>query len=129
MWVVNLDVPKDVDVQYRYFVASIDPYEPSNVHIRKWETNLEPRHILLHSDPSIDVIDNFGVIDGVEKIDKGWLTNETFFQFKFYNNPFTLKDKIKNRLLHVKVINTFFLLKTVLKLLLLDISHEFKNQC
>lgn len=100
-----MNVPKDVQIQYRYFVASVDPLDPSNVHIRKWETSIVPRHILLHSNSDLtkDVIDNFGIIDGVEKIDKGWLTNETILQLKFFNNPFALKDKIKNRLLYIKV--------------------------
>lgn len=48
-------------------------------------------------------IETFGVVDGVEKIDKGWLTNETILQFKFFNNPFHLKERIKNRMLYVKV--------------------------
>jgi glycerophosphocholine phosphodiesterase GPCPD1 len=51
-----------------------------------------------------DCVETFGVVNGVEKIDKGWLTNETILQFKFFNNPFNLKERIKNRLLYVKVI-------------------------
>ena len=49
-------------------------------------------------------VDTFGVVEGAEKIDRGWLTNETVFQFKFFNNPFNLKERVKSRLLFVKVI-------------------------
>lgn len=52
---------------------------------------------------SVPEIDTFGDINGVEKIDRGWLTTETVFQFKFIRNPFILKQKLKNRLLYVKV--------------------------
>lgn len=103
-----------------------------NVHVRRWETHLIPRQISAdhneitqidsESSPVADAvpkqsnspssssskssdtgIDTFGDINGVEKIDRGWLTTETVFQFKFIRNPFILKQKLKNRLLYVKV--------------------------
>lgn len=73
------------------------------MHVRRWETHLKPRAILIdnaHSSASDDI---FGEINGIEKIDKGWLTNETILQFKFFNNPFALRERIKKRLLYVKV--------------------------
>lgn len=48
-------------------------------------------------------VDTFGEINGVEKIDRGWLTSETILQFKFFNNPFKVKEKLKNKILFVKV--------------------------
>lgn len=84
-----------------------------NVHVRRWETHLKPRQVSADHDAqhTNDVrdgqastdIDTFGDINGEEKIDRGWLTTETAFQFKFIHNPFTLKLKLKNRLLYVKV--------------------------
>lgn len=102
-----------------------------NVHVRRWETHLFPRQISAdHGEvakidselspvssavpqktgsPSTSTqnivpgIDTFGDIDGLEKIDRGWLTTETVYQFKFIRNPFILKQKLKNRLLYVKV--------------------------
>lgn len=102
---MDVSIPKDVEAEYRYFIASIDPLDESaSVHVRKWETHLEPRKISKNEEQAPNVVDHFGVRDGVEKVDKGWLTNETILQFKFFNNPFALKDRIKNRLIYVKVI-------------------------
>lgn len=91
-----------------------------NVHVRRWETHLIPRTISAYhderdtqtasssntSDSTAFIksgIDTFGDIHGVEKIDRGWLTTETIVQFKFIRNPFSIKQKLKNRLLYVKV--------------------------
>lgn len=75
------------------------------MHIRRWETHLYPRQVAAFSS-SADVTqptDTFGDVGGVEKIDNGWLTTETLIQFKFFANPFHLKQKLKNRLLYVKL--------------------------
>lgn len=101
-----------------------------NVHVRRWETHFNPRQIL--ADPEevtqIDTekipvaetmakplgspstsssktpdIDTFGDINGLEKIDRGWLTTETLYQFKFIRNPLVLRQKLKHRLVYVKV--------------------------
>lgn len=99
-----MSIPKDVEIEYRYFIASVDPSDESgSVHVRRWETHLNPRRIPKDEEQAPNVVDHFGVLDGVEKFDKGWLTNETILQFKFFNNPFALKERIKNRLLYVKV--------------------------
>lgn len=80
---------------------SVEP-ETEAIHIRSWETHLEPRIINLESAEG-NRVDTFGEVDGVEKIDRGWLTSETIVQFKFFNSPFLLKDKLKNKQLFVKV--------------------------
>lgn len=104
IWSVEVNIPCDVDVQYRYFISSIDPSNQSSVHVRKWETHLKTRVIPQSSEPqAFSDVETFGIINGVQKVDKGWLTNETIIQFKFFNNPFNLKERIKNRLLYVKV--------------------------
>lgn len=105
---MNLQVPKNITVEYRYFLASIDPSDTTKIHVRKWESHIQPRTFSTNVPQNEPVLDNFGVLEGVEKIDKGWLTNETILQFKFFNNPFVLKKKIKNRLLNVKVSIDFF---------------------
>lgn len=110
-------------VQYRYLICSIDPVT-ENVHVRRWETHLNPRQIsvdhsevkkieskilqpissqLTASKSNDSGIDTFGDVNGVETIDRGWLTTETLFVFKFINNPFFLEKKLKNRILYVKV--------------------------
>lgn len=104
IWTLKLNVPSNIEINYRYFIASIDPSNPTSVHVRKWETHLKPRCIPVEDTATADnTIETFGVVNGDEKIDKGWLTNETILQFKFFNNPFMLKERIKNRLLYVKM--------------------------
>lgn len=129
VWSRDVYVPPNQVIPYRYLICSVDP-TTENVHVRRWETHLNPRQIL--ADPEevtqIDAestpvaeamakssgspstsssktpdIDTFGDIDGLEKIDRGWLTTETVYQFKFIRNPFVLKQKLKHRLLFVKV--------------------------
>lgn len=104
VWSVEVDIPSDADVVYRYFIASIDPQHQECMYVRKWETHLKPRTILKGNEQQIsDDVETFGVVNGVEKVDRGWLNNETILQFKFFNNPFNLKERMKNRLLFVKV--------------------------
>lgn len=99
-----MNIPCDVDVNYRYFISSIDPSHQSRVHVRKMETHLKTRCVPRGSEEqAMSDVETFGVVEGVEKVDRGWLTNETVLQFKFFNNPFNLKERIKNRLLYVKV--------------------------
>ena len=98
-----MDIPTDKDIRYRYFVCSVDP-STEHVHIRRWETHMNPRIIFAYDELS-PKIDTFGEVGGVEKIDGGWLTTETVIQFKFFKNPFHLKQKLKSRLLYVKVSN------------------------
>ena len=105
IWSAEVNIPCDDFVTYRFFIASIDPLCDDVVHVRRWETHVKPRYVPKGNEPQpAGDIETFGVVDGVEKLDKGWLTNETILQFKFINNPFHLKDRIKNRLLFVKVI-------------------------
>lgn len=112
---------------YRYLICTLDTIS-GNIHVRRWETHLVPREVAAfphdesivsdgHDGTAADGdasnirprstqapdIDTFGDIAGVEKIDRGWLTTETILQFKFIKNPFVLKQKLKNKLLYVKV--------------------------
>ena len=64
---------------------------------------MKPRRILKEDSQQDIALDTFGVIEGVEKLDKGWLSNETSFQFKFYNNPFSLNKQFENCNISVKV--------------------------
>lgn len=117
-WSREVDIPKYKDISYRYLICTVDPMS-DNLHVRRWETHLIPRTISAYHDETETVaqsantsentavkksdIDTFGDINGVEKIDRGWLTTETIIQFKFIRNPFIIKQKLKNRLLYVKV--------------------------
>ncbi|XP_058820289.1 glycerophosphocholine phosphodiesterase GPCPD1 isoform X1 [Topomyia yanbarensis] len=103
IWCLEIDLPDNIVVSYRYLICSIDP-NSENVHVRRFETHITPRAIPVNSTPDMDSkIDTLGDIDGTIKLDKGWLTTETIIQFKFFDNPFLVKERIKNRLLHVKI--------------------------
>ena len=144
VWSRDIYIPANQNVPYRYLICTVDPIT-ENIHVRRWETHLNPRQISADhgevtqidsklspvaetavpkpSSPStsknnLPGIDTFGDINGEEKIDRGWLTTETVFQFKFIRNPFILKQKLKNRLLYVKVriIQTLIFLSIVLSL-------------
>lgn len=130
IWSREISVPDNKDIPYRYLICTIDPMT-ENVHVRRWETHLVPRmvavdthdHRIVTNSSTVPLdasastssigadakrdIDTFGDIAGVEKIDRGWLTTETVYQFKFIRNPFVLKQKLKNRLLYVKVSDLF----------------------
>uniref|UniRef100_A0A7G3AJJ2 GP-PDE domain-containing protein n=1 Tax=Lutzomyia longipalpis TaxID=7200 RepID=A0A7G3AJJ2_LUTLO len=73
-----------------------------SVHVRQWETHLNPRSIPVIAN-TLESFDTFGDYEGVQKIDRGWLTSETIFQFSFYNNPFMLTGKAQNKLIYVKL--------------------------
>uniref|UniRef100_A0A0K8TR97 Putative glycerophosphocholine phosphodiesterase gpcpd1-like protein n=1 Tax=Tabanus bromius TaxID=304241 RepID=A0A0K8TR97_TABBR len=100
-WHAAVSIPRDREIAYRYFVGWVDP-TTENVHVRRWETHLEPRVIPVLEDKS-ECCDIFGDVNGVEKIDLGFLTTETIVQFKFFNAPFSSKQRIKNRLIYVKI--------------------------
>lgn len=70
--------------------------------MRRWETHPDPRQISADCVEN-SVVDTFGDINGVKKVDRGWLTTETMYQFKFIRNPFSLKQTLKDRSLSVKV--------------------------
>ncbi|XP_053691424.1 glycerophosphocholine phosphodiesterase GPCPD1 [Sabethes cyaneus] len=106
VWCLEIALPHNIAVSYRYLICSIDPIS-ENVHVRRFETHITPRKIPSDSASSTAEqeakIDTLGDIEGSVKLDKGWLTTETIIQFKFFNNPFSVKERIKNRLLHVKI--------------------------
>uniref|UniRef100_A0A182Q6P8 GP-PDE domain-containing protein n=1 Tax=Anopheles farauti TaxID=69004 RepID=A0A182Q6P8_9DIPT len=112
IWRLETELPRDVSVKYRYLICSVDPTS-GNVHVRRFETHIVPRQVPIDLADDEDTgagkhrgqpkIDTLGDIDGNIKLDKGWLTTETIVQFKFFDNPFSVKERIKNRLLYVKI--------------------------
>lgn len=115
IWSRAIWIPAQRDIIYRYLICAVDPVT-ENRHVRRWETHLNPRKISADHDEQLAKgsatasgseapadIDTFGDVNGEEKIDRGWLTTETLFQFKFFHNPFLLKQKLKSRLLYIKV--------------------------
>ncbi|GAB0098382.1 glycerophosphocholine phosphodiesterase GPCPD1 [Sergentomyia squamirostris] len=101
IWAAVVDIPSQRVISYRYLICAIDPATQC-VHVRQWETHLTPRTIPASTD-TLESFDTFGDIGGMHKVDRGWLTNDTIFQFSFYNNPFMLTGKAKNKLIYVKL--------------------------
>lgn len=99
-------MPINTEIRYRYFISATDP-TADEVHVRKWETHIDPRKlttgVTAHQDTSSGSYDTFGEINGVTKVDRGWLTTERAVQFVFFKNPFLLKDRLKNKQVFVKV--------------------------
>ncbi|XP_055376159.1 glycerophosphocholine phosphodiesterase GPCPD1 [Condylostylus longicornis] len=95
------NIPRDREVPYRYLICAIDPINDEKI-VRTWETHFNPRVIPVLDD-RLESNDVYGEIAGVEKIDRGWLTSETVIQLKFFNSPFKWKQRMKNRLVYVKV--------------------------
>lgn len=111
IWSIEVNLPSNKEIRYRYTICSIDP-QTEEIHVRQWETHIEPRCVPYNNEESLELqrvednkVDVYGDINGEIKLDRGWLTSETLVQFKFFNNPFMLKERIKNKLLYVKVIH------------------------
>lgn len=103
-----MDLPVNTEILYRFFISANDPAASNDVHVRKWETHLEPRKIstgviVSNEEEASSSYDTFGELNGVKKVDRGWLTTDTTVQFVFFKNPFLLKDRMKNKQLFVKV--------------------------
>lgn len=101
-WQVTVNIPRERPTEYRYFVCALDQ-TAEKVIVRRWETHLRPRLIpvMAEEDPYCKEI--FGSLEGKERVDRGWLTSETLLQLKFFHAPFTWKQRMKRRLLYVKV--------------------------
>uniref|UniRef100_A0A1I8Q894 GP-PDE domain-containing protein n=1 Tax=Stomoxys calcitrans TaxID=35570 RepID=A0A1I8Q894_STOCA len=103
IWIVEVPIPRDRTVAFRYFVCAVDPCTEKNL-VRRWETSMALRQITpADQEPSAECHDVFGVVNGVEKVDRGWLSSETIVQLKFFNAPFSWKQRMKKRLMYIKV--------------------------
>lgn len=102
VWSVTVNIPRERATEYRYLVCAIDPTTEQLI-IRRWETHLSARIVPEMAENEPCCLEIFGVSDDVEKIDRGWLTSETLVQLKFFHAPFTWKQRMKKRLLFVKV--------------------------
>lgn len=103
IWNVIVNLPRNRVIEYRYLICVLDPITGKHI-VRRWETHLKPRNI---SEPFEECTkrsyDEFGIVNGLEKVDRGWLSSETIVQLKFFNAPFSWKQNLKPRLLYVKV--------------------------
>ncbi|XP_017484738.1 PREDICTED: glycerophosphocholine phosphodiesterase GPCPD1 [Rhagoletis zephyria] len=102
-WYIYVSIPRDTRTEYRYLVVAVDPTAEKTI-VRHWETYLKPRHIVPGVCSKTRECDEvYGSFNGIEKVDRGWVTAETIVQLKFFNAPFTWKQRMKRRLIYVKV--------------------------
>ncbi|KAM5164634.1 glycerophosphocholine phosphodiesterase GPCPD1 isoform 2-T2 [Mantella aurantiaca] len=111
IWRTNVTLPKGTQVQYRYFKGFfLEPRStggPCQVIVHKWETHQQPRSI----DPLDDEIHiddgEFGLHNGVETVDSGWLTCQTELRLRLHyseKQPVSIsKKKFKKSRFRVKL--------------------------
>jgi len=97
LWHLNSTLDEEVDHLFRYCVVVIlqplCPGNPRRIIVRRWETHLLPRKIGKNSNCSEKSADTFGIIDGIHRIQRGWLTDEMVIQFKLSHEGITIYKK------------------------------------
>lgn len=102
VWTAQVYIPRHCATEYRYMVCGVDAASEQLL-VRRWEVQLQPRRIAELDEPTGQCQDTFGDVNGKQKVDRGWLTKESLVQLKFFYAPFTWKQRMKRRLVHVKV--------------------------
>ncbi|XP_039384517.1 glycerophosphocholine phosphodiesterase GPCPD1 [Mauremys reevesii] len=111
LWKTTVELTRGVAVQYRYFKGCfLEPKTidgPCQVIIHKWETHLQPRSITpLENDITVDD-GQFGIHNGVETLDSGWLSCQTEIRLRLHYSekpPVSIsKNKFKNSRFRVKL--------------------------
>ncbi|XP_064548825.1 glycerophosphocholine phosphodiesterase GPCPD1 [Drosophila montana] len=102
VWTAQVYIPQHCDTKYRYMVCGVDAASEQLL-VRRWEVQLQPRCIEEIDEQPTECQDTFGYVNGMHKVDRGWLTKESLVQLKFFYAPFTWKQRMKRRLVHVKV--------------------------
>ncbi|XP_040207615.1 glycerophosphocholine phosphodiesterase GPCPD1 isoform X1 [Rana temporaria] len=111
VWRTNVTLPKGTKVQYRYFKGFfLEPRNtggPCQVIVHKWETHLQPRSINPLDDETCVDDGEFGLHNGVETVDSGWLTCQTELRLRLHfseKQPVSItKKKFKKSRFRVKL--------------------------
>lgn len=111
VWRTNVTLPKGTEVQYRYFKGFfLEPRNtggPCQVIVHKWETHLQPRSINPLDDETCIDDGDFGIHNGVETVDSGWLTCQTELRLRLHfseRQPVSItKKKFKKSRFRVKL--------------------------
>ncbi|XP_056679493.1 glycerophosphocholine phosphodiesterase GPCPD1 isoform X2 [Monodelphis domestica] len=111
VWKTTLALNRGVPVHYRYFCGYfLEPKTiggPCQVIVNKWETHLQPRSITPLENESIIDDGQFGIHNGVENLDSGWLTCQTEIRLRLHFSekpPVVInKKKFKKSRFRVKV--------------------------
>ncbi|MEJ1278790.1 glycerophosphocholine phosphodiesterase 1 [Cricetulus griseus] len=111
LWKAVITLCRGVSIQYRYFRGCfLEPKTiggPCQVIVHKWETHLQPRSITpLECEIIIDD-GQFGIHNGVETLDSGWLTCQTEIRLRLHYSekaPVSItKKKFKKSRFRVKL--------------------------
>ncbi|XP_065257648.1 glycerophosphocholine phosphodiesterase GPCPD1 [Emys orbicularis] len=111
LWKTTVELTRGVAVQYRYFKGCfLEPKTidgPCQVIVHKWETHLHPRSITpLENDITVDD-GQFGIHNGVETLDSGWLSCQTEIRLRLHYSekpPVSIsKNKFKKSRFRVKL--------------------------
>ncbi|XP_053316388.1 glycerophosphocholine phosphodiesterase GPCPD1 [Spea bombifrons] len=111
VWKTTLMLPKGTAVNYRYLQGYfLDPKNtsgPCQVIVHKWETHLQPRSIKPLETECLKDDGDFGIHNGVETVDSGWLTCQTELRLRLHfseKQPVTIsKKKFKKSRFRVKL--------------------------
>uniref|UniRef100_A0A671QUU0 Glycerophosphocholine phosphodiesterase 1 n=1 Tax=Sinocyclocheilus anshuiensis TaxID=1608454 RepID=A0A671QUU0_9TELE len=106
LWRATVEVPRGGETKYRYFkgfiLESKNAGGPCQVIVSRWETHQLPRS-LSPSEPELVIDDgHFGVHNGIECVDSGWLTCQTEIRLRLHYSvktpvPITKKKLKKSR--------------------------------
>ncbi|XP_030346592.1 glycerophosphocholine phosphodiesterase GPCPD1 isoform X2 [Strigops habroptila] len=111
LWKTTVELPRGVPVCYRYFKGYfLEPKTidgPCEVIVHTWETHLQPRSITpLENEITIDD-GHFGICNGIETVDTGWLTCQTEIRLRLHYSekpPVVIsKKKFKTSRFRVKL--------------------------
>ncbi|KAM9317481.1 glycerophosphocholine phosphodiesterase GPCPD1-like [Gastrophryne carolinensis] len=111
LWRTTILLPKGIRVQYRYFKGCfLEPMNaggPCQVIVHKWETHLQPRSINTLEFETLKDDGEFGIHNGVETVDSGWLTCQTELRLRLHyseRQPVSIsKKKFKKSRFRVKL--------------------------
>ncbi|TFK08692.1 N-acetylglucosamine-6-sulfatase [Platysternon megacephalum] len=111
LWKTTVELTRGVAVQYRYFKGCfLEPKTidgPCQVIVHKWETHLQPRSITpLENDITVDD-GQFGIHNGVQTLDSGWLSCQTEIRLRLHYSekpPVSIsKNKFKKSRFRVRL--------------------------
>ncbi|XP_019404610.1 PREDICTED: glycerophosphocholine phosphodiesterase GPCPD1 isoform X1 [Crocodylus porosus] len=111
LWKATAELTRGDAIQYRYFKGCfLEPKTidgPCQVIVHKWETHLQPRSITPLENELIIDDGEFGIHNGVETLDSGWLTCQTEIRLRLHYSekpPVSIsKKKFKKSRFRVKL--------------------------
>ncbi|XP_051867703.1 glycerophosphocholine phosphodiesterase GPCPD1 [Pristis pectinata] len=110
-WTATVDLPRATLFQYRYFKCyAIEPKNPADLRqvlVNKWETHPHPRSFNPSEVECILDDGYFGIHNGIEKLDSGWLTCQSEIRLRLHYSekpPVSIsKKKFKKSRFRVKL--------------------------